>query len=86
MGNDMPAETSFHVMELLSDPLVPEREASRQVIEQRIKEHWSRACRLWNRPDLGPKFNAKQKRTITPRTEITSEASVPVVTPGPSKY
>ena len=67
MGSDMPAETCYHVMELLSDPLGPEWEASRQIIEQEIWENWSRACGLWGRPDLRPKISAKQKRPIDVR-------------------
>ena len=40
MGSDIPAKTCYHVMELLSDPLGPVWKATRQVIEQRNKEHW----------------------------------------------
>ena len=67
MGNDMPAETWYHIMELLSDPLGPEWEASRQIIEQENRDNWSRACGLWGRPDLRPKISPKQKRAITTR-------------------
>ena len=67
MGSDMPAETCYHVMELLSDPLGPEWEASRQIIEHENRENWSRACGLWGRPDLRPKISAKQKRPIAVR-------------------
>ena len=65
MGNDMLAETRHNVMELLSEPLGPKCEASRQVIEQENKECWSRACGLSDRSDIRPKVNAKQKRSIT---------------------
>ena len=61
MGSDMPAEARYNVRELLSEPLGPEWEASRQKIEQENKEYWSRACVLWNRPDLRHKVHAKQK-------------------------
>ena len=67
MGSDMPAETCYHVMELLSDPLGPEWEASRQIIEHENRDNWSRACWLWGRPDLRPKLSAKQKRPIATR-------------------
>ena len=67
MGSDMPAETCYHVMELLSDPLGPEWEASRQIVEHENREIWSRACGLWGRPDLRPKISAKQKRPIAVR-------------------
>ena len=63
----MPAETCYHVMELLSDPLGPEWEASRQIIEHENRENSSRACGLRGRPDLRPKISAKQKRPITVR-------------------
>ena len=46
MGSDMPAETCYHIMELLSDPLGPEWEASRQIIEHENRDNWSRACGL----------------------------------------
>ena len=46
MGSDMPAETHYNVMELLSEPQGPEWEASRQKIEQEDKEHLSDACGL----------------------------------------
>ena len=68
MRSDMPAETRYNVMELLSQPLGPEREASGQKNEQENTEYWSRACGLWNRLDLRPKLNAKQKRSITSRS------------------
>ena len=67
MGSDMPAQTCYHVMELLSDPLGPEWEASRQIIEHENRENWSRACGPWGRPDLRPKISAKQKRLIAVR-------------------
>ena len=67
MGSDMPAETCYHIMELLSEPLGPEWEASRQIIEHENRENWSRACGLWGRPDLRPKISAKQKRPIAIR-------------------
>ena len=38
MGNDMSAETWYNVMELPSEPLGRQWEASRQTIEQRNKE------------------------------------------------
>ena len=65
MGSEMPAETCYNVMELLSEPLGPEWKASREKIEQENKEYWSRACGLWNRPGLRRRVNAKQKRSIT---------------------
>ena len=43
MGNDKPTETRNNVMELFNEPLGPEWEAFRQVIEQENKECWSRA-------------------------------------------
>ena len=67
MGSDMPAETCYRIMELLSDPLGPEWEASRQIIEHEKRDNWSRACGLWGRPDLRPKISAKQKRPIATR-------------------
>ena len=67
MGSDMPAETCYRIMELLSDPLGPEWEASRQIIEHENRDNWSRACGLWGRPDLRPKISAKQKRPIATR-------------------
>ena len=67
MGSDMPAETCYHIMELLSDPPGPEWEASRQIIEHENKDNCSRACGLWGRPDLRPKISAKQKKAITTR-------------------
>ena len=62
----MPAETCYHVMELLSDPLGPEWEASRQIIEHENRENWSRACgpASLRAGDLRPKISAKQKRPI----------------------
>ena len=75
----MPAETPYNVMELLSEPLEPEWEASRQKIEQENKEYWSRACALCNRPDLRPRVNAKQKRSETARsTQAISPNAVQV--------
>ena len=46
MGSDMPPETRYNVMELLSEPLGPEWEESRQRIEQENQDYWSRACGL----------------------------------------
>ena len=77
MENEMPAETRYNVMELISEPLRPEREASRQKIEQENKEYWSRACGLWNRPDLRPRVKTKQKRSITaPSTQANPPNAV----------
>ena len=67
MESEMPTETCYHIMELLSDALGPEWEASRQIIEHEIRDNWSRACRLWGRPDMRPKISAKQKRPIATR-------------------
>ena len=67
MGSDMPAETCYHIMELLSHPLGPEWEVSRQIIAHENRDNWSRASGLWGRPDLRPKVSAKQKRAITTR-------------------
>ena len=67
MGSDMPAETCYHIMELLSDPLGHEWEASRQIIENENRDNWSKACGLWGRPDLRPKISAKQKRPVATR-------------------
>ena len=64
-GSDMPAETCYHVMDLLSDLLVPEWGASRQMLEQRNKYNCSRARGLSGRPNLSTTSIAKQKRTIT---------------------
>ena len=68
MGSDMPAETCYDIMELLSDPLGPEWEASRENIEHENRDNWSRACELWGGPDLRPKMSAKQKKAIVTRT------------------
>ena len=68
MDSDMPAETCYHAMELLSDPLRPKREASRQIIEHENRDNWSRAYGLWGRHDSRPKVSAKRKRAIVTRT------------------
>ena len=75
MGDDMPAETRYNVMELLREHLGPEWETTRERIEEENKEYWSRACGLWNRPDLRPRANAKQKRS---RTARSNQADPPV--------
>ena len=67
ISGDMPAETCYHIMELLSDPLGPEWEASRQIFEHENRDNWSRACGLWGRPDLRPKISTRQKRPIATR-------------------
>ena len=69
MGSDMQVETCYHIMELLSDPLGPEWEASRQKIKNENRGNWSRACGLWGRPDLRPKISVEQKRAITIRNK-----------------
>ena len=66
----MPAETCYHIMELLSDPLGPEWEASRQIIEHENRDNWSRACGLWVRPDLRPKISTKQEKLIATQTRM----------------
>ena len=92
MGNDM--ETRYHVMERLSEPLGPEWEVSRPVIEQKNKKCWSRNCGLWNRPDLRPKVEAKQMTSIVAHTiqmnapnaiQEQLDAAIPPVTNNDSK-
>ena len=79
MGSDMPAEKCYHIMELLSDPLGPEWEASRHIIEHENRDNWSRACGLWGRPDLCPKISAKQKIAIATRTRPLDLPNLPNV-------
>ena len=79
IGNDMPADTCYNVMEFLSEPLGPEWEQTREIVEQKNKECWSRACGLWNRPGLRPKINAEEKKNINPRA---TQMNAPSATPG----
>ena len=77
MGSDMPAETCYHIMELLSDPLRPEWEDSCQIIENENRDNWSRACGLWGRPDLRPKISTKQKKSNATQTSPLDLPNLP---------
>ena len=55
-------------MELLSDPLGPEWDASRQIIEHESRDNWSRAC---------GKISAKPEKAIATRTRPLDLPNLP---------